>query len=162
MLIGAGTGIAPLRALIHEKAMRGEKEASTTLVFGARNENADYFFSEEWHRFSKQGLELKVFPAFSRDQREKFYVQDRLRKQGRELRPMLMDEDTVVIVCGAAGQMPKAVRQALVDVLCSQPVNGEAGQELETHGDINMSADEAEKFILKMEKEGRYKQETWS
>lgn len=166
LLIGAGTGIAPLRALVHEKVLRTFGDSSTTLVFGARNAEADYFFSQEWAAFAKtqadQALNLKVFPAFSRDQKQKFYVQDQVRAQADRLRSLLMDSKTVVIVCGASGQMPKAVRQALVDVLSTPSSKGTQRQEHAINGNMSMAAHDAEKFMARLEKEGRYKQETWS
>ena len=166
LLIGAGTGIAPLRALVHEKVLRTFGDTSTTLVFGARNVDADYFFSEEWAAFAEtqadQALNLKVFPAFSRDQKQKFYVQDQVRMQANRLHSLLMDRKTVVIVCGASGQMPKAVRQALVEVIRHFPSVVAQHQEHAVNGNVQMSVSAAEQFIATMEKEGRYKQETWS
>ena len=166
LLIGAGTGIAPLRALIHDKAVRSSDGTSTTLVFGARNAASDYFFSQEWKEFAKPRhsrlFSLEVFPAFSRDQKQKVYVQDRIREEAERLHPLLVDSNTVVIVCGASGAMPKAVRQALVDVL-----GGSASISMSPEGkDVGknsfMTPEDAEKFISNLEKEGRYKQETWS
>ena len=186
LLIGAGTGIAPLRALIHEKAyhLPLSPAVSTTLVFGARNESADFFFKNEWQDLStpsstpsdsKGALALNLISAFSRDQKQKVYVQDRIREHAVYLRPLLLDENTVVIVCGASGQMPKAVRTALVDVLSGKTAetsNGvSASDEMDTGGkgvlEVNggrgpMGLDKAEEYIKRLEKEGRYKQETWS
>ena len=157
LLIGAGTGIAPLRSLIHEKAALGVTGASTTLVFGGRNADVDYFFSDEWN--SLYEMKLEVHTAFSRDQKEKFYVQDRIRDQCQMVSRLLHDPSIVIIVCGASGQMPKAVRQALVDVL-----NGTATQDSgpNTASIVAISSNEAEQFIARLEREGRYKQETWS
>ena len=157
LLIGAGTGIAPLRSLIHEKSAADGLNTSSTLIFGARNAEADYFFQDEW---PKVDCQLEVHTAFSRDQKEKVYVQDRIRDQWQKTSRLLHDPDAVVIVCGASGQMPKAVRQALVDVL-----TGDASQNSEhviINGFTKLSSDEAEQYLAKMEKEGRYKQETWS
>ena len=166
LLIGAGTGVAPLRALIHEKVLRTFGDTSTTLVFGGRNVEADYFFSREWSAFAKtqpdQALNLKVLPAFSRDQKQKFYVQDQIRAHANRLRSLLMDSKTVVIVCGSSGQMPKAVRQALVDVLSGCTSVVAQHPEHKVNGNVQISPGAAEKFVALMEKEGRYKQETWS
>ena len=166
LLIGAGTGLAPLRALIHEKALRTFGDTSTILIFGARNANADYFFSQEWEAFTKangdRALDLEVFPAFSRDQKEKVYVQDRIREQAGRLLQLLLDNRTVVIVCGASGQMPKAVRQALVDILGTASSMTMQHQQQAINGVVDLIGDDAENFIYQLEREGRYKQETWS
>ena len=158
LLIGAGTGIAPLRALIHEKSEFGLNGGHTTLVFGARNSQLDYFFHDEWSNILSERLE--VHTAFSRDQKEKIYVQDRIRDQWQKVSKLMLDPTSTIIVCGASGQMPKAVRQALTDVL-----TGAARQNSEARaidGQVTMTSDEAEQFLAQLEKIGRYKQETWS
>ncbi|KEF61857.1 uncharacterized protein A1O9_03428 [Exophiala aquamarina CBS 119918] len=174
ILIGAGTGIAPLRALIHEKVSHGHISGYTTLMFGCRNETADYFFRDEWTSIMDQegprddrssaqsGME--VITAFSRDQKSKVYVQDRIRERADLIWRFLCERAATVIVCGASGQMPKAVRQALVDALASQGAvrakdldDGKGGG-----GESIQSQEDAEKYLARLEKEGRYKQETWS
>lgn len=149
VLIGAGTGIAPLRALVHEKVAQPSRSSSTVLVFGARNKDADYFFADEWAKFSDQSSGFKLITAFSRDQQSKIYVQDRIREHAETLARLMRDENTIVVVCGASGQMPKAVRQALTDVLASQSLDG-------------LTQEDAEAYVSNMEKTGRLKQETWS
>jgi sulfite reductase alpha subunit-like flavoprotein len=80
-MIGPGTGVAPMRALIYERiAWRQEevsdevdlKESRETpkdiLFFGCRNSNADFFFKSEWEELAQKSVALDVFPAFSRDQ----------------------------------------------------------------------------------------------
>ncbi|KAI1505382.1 riboflavin synthase domain-like protein [Biscogniauxia marginata] len=110
LAIGPGTGIAPIRSLIwdrHEIPECGD----TVLFFGGRNRDADYYFKEEWEEMG-----LQVFTAFSRDQREKIYVQDRIREQAA-LVCSLLDKGAVVYLCGSSGKMPEAVRQALYDAM---------------------------------------------
>jgi sulfite reductase alpha subunit-like flavoprotein len=180
VLIGAGTGIAPLRSLVLAKQAIAEstesavaKVGSTTLIFGARNERADFFFADDWAALSRPTLrhasgdgrgvlDFRLVTAFSRDQDRKIYVQDRIREQAALLAPLMRDANTTVVVCGASGSMPKAVRQAMVDVLGG---GGRAGiqnrGEQEEEG-LSEEAGEAERFVEQMEKEGRYKQETWS
>ena len=174
LLIGAGTGVAPLRSLVHEKAHACSANAgtgtstdtgmSTMLVFGARNENADFFFADEWADFSsQQHMPFEVLTAFSRDQKQKVYVQDRLRQRVKQIRALLMDAKTMVIVCGASGAMPKAVRQALVDVLSGSEGSHDGRSERDEVGhERGMSREDAEGVLVRMEREGRYKQETWS
>ncbi|KAJ3525086.1 hypothetical protein NM208_g11790 [Fusarium decemcellulare] len=81
--IATGTGLAPIRALIHERLTHPSR-APMHLFFGNRNRNADYFFHEEWDAAVRDGT-LDVFLAFSRDQRTKIYVQDRLREEAKRL-----------------------------------------------------------------------------
>ncbi|KAI1491468.1 riboflavin synthase domain-like protein [Biscogniauxia mediterranea] len=111
LAIGPGTGIAPIRSLIWERqALRGHI-GDTMLFFGGRNRDADYFFENEW-----ETLGIEVFTAFSRDQRQKIYVQDRIREQARQVCDILR-KGAVVYLCGSSGKMPEAVRKALYDAM---------------------------------------------
>ncbi|EXJ71960.1 uncharacterized protein A1O5_04462 [Cladophialophora psammophila CBS 110553] len=177
ILIGAGTGIAPLRALIHEKAMQSQLAGKTTLFFGCRNEKSDYFFHDEWTALQAQNppnASLEIITAFSRDQRSKVYVQDRIRERSHLIWEFLRERAATIIVCGSSGQMPKAVRQALVDALIQQgagtkdedkvAARGRIGHGDEEDGEIEesiKSTEDAEIYLARLEKEGRYKQETW-
>jgi sulfite reductase alpha subunit-like flavoprotein len=160
VLIGPGTGLAPLRSVLWEKAamveaFRRQNGPGDTapvgpivLLFGGRNRNADFFFESEWEELKKI-LNLKVLTAFSRDQRHKIYVQDRIRENHALFFNMLNDQEGTVYICGSSGIMPKAVREALIESFQNPGV--ESGN----------SREEAEKYLIDMEKTGRYKQETW-
>lgn len=156
LLIGAGTGIAPLRALIHEAAdhTAGRRDVNcitNTLFFGARSQKADFFFKDEWMDLSADADDgFKLITAFSRDQKQKIYVQDKLREHGKTVAALLCDMNANVFVCGSSGAMPKAVREALVDVLTEH-----------ASPEQQWTRDQAEAFLVAMEKQNRYIQETW-
>jgi sulfite reductase alpha subunit-like flavoprotein len=147
ILIGPGTGLAPLRSLIwtraalkmHDEALR----APTRLFYGGRNRNADFFYRDEWQDAQ---LGVIVHTAFSRDQKEKIYIQDIIRRDGKIVWGMLQ-KNAVVYVCGSSGNMPKAVREAIIDVMAE-------------HGAFVDRA-EAELAVGDMVKRGHYVQETW-
>ncbi|KAJ9502431.1 NAPDH-dependent diflavin reductase [Exophiala xenobiotica] len=180
LLIGAGTGIAPLRAMIHEKVAQYPAAGRTALIFGCRSAKADYFFGDEWAALQPasgtDGAGLDVITAFSRDQKNKIYIQDRIRERSDLVWEYLRQRHATIIVCGSSGQMPKAVRQALVDALVQQAQKGLAGgkstapagpmdsdDEDEDEAEERIeSQEDAEKYLAGLEKEGRYKQETWS
>ncbi|EED12993.1 NADPH-dependent FMN/FAD containing oxidoreductase, putative [Talaromyces stipitatus ATCC 10500] len=166
VLVGPGTGLAPLRAMIWEKAamIKASQEdqleaplpkiGSTILLFGGRNRAADYYFEEEWERLEKEGLwNLQVLTAFSRDQQQKVYVQDRIREHAEGIFRLLHEDGGSVFVCGSSGRMPQAVREALIE--CFQHRNSSVSES------ITYTREQAEHFLLEMEKTGRYKQETW-
>lgn len=150
IMIGPGTGIAPMRSLILERLQILQQSAGPTtigpsvLFFGCRSQNADYFYQKEWARI-KETISLEVHAAFSRDQNYKVYVQDRIREQSESVFRLLHEANGLVYVCGSSGKMPQAVRAALIDVFIK-------------HG---MHQDAADSYLETMEKEGRYKQETW-
>lgn len=139
VMVAPGTGVAPMRALVWERVHR-VPEAMGVLFFGARNRDADFFFEGEWPSA------LKVFTAFSRDQKGKRYVQHVLREHGREVYDALVERRGVLYVCGSSGRMPAAVREALVGVVA----------EIEDRG-----AEAAENVVERLEKEGRWREETW-
>ncbi|KAF2456439.1 NADPH dependent diflavin oxidoreductase-like protein 1 [Lineolata rhizophorae] len=151
LMVGPGTGVAPLRSLIYEKLARGSAAGCSdsclgdVLFFGSRNREADYFFKDEWTLLEGKG-KLTVFTAFSRDQREKVYVQDLIREQSELAYNILLLKDGMVYVCGSSGKMPQAIREALIE--CFQ-VRG------------SLDRIKAESVLVEMEKSGRYKQETW-
>lgn len=163
VMIGPGTGLAPMRSLIWERhdwqssvtavnqtedgtiANCSKVPGETVLFYGCRNQEADFFYRGEWE-FLKEKMPLQVFTAFSRDQKIKVYVQDILKEQSELVHRLLCLQNGLVYVCGSSGKMPQAVRAALVDVFRSC-------------GD--MDNDTAEHYLQVMEKEGRYRQETW-
>jgi sulfite reductase alpha subunit-like flavoprotein len=161
VLIGPGTGVAPLRSMLWEKAafVKAYREehpdvkppiGPTILLFGGRNRSSDFFFENEWQELSDL-VDLQVFTAFSRDQRHKIYVQDIVRRNFGLFFRLLHDMNGSVYICGSSGRMPQAVREALIEAF---EHGGQAyGQQLDRRG--------AEEYLIGMEKSGRYKQETW-
>ncbi|OKP09218.1 NADPH-dependent diflavin oxidoreductase 1 [Penicillium subrubescens] len=162
VLIGPGTGIAPLRSMLWEKAalVQAFREENpgveppigpTVLLYGGRNRTADFFFEEEWEHLSKL-IPLQVLTAFSRDQQQKIYVQDTIRQNLTLFFRLLHDMRGSVYICGSSGRMPQAVREALIEAFAEggAPLTGQP-----------YTRAQAEEFLIGMEKSGRYKQETW-
>jgi sulfite reductase alpha subunit-like flavoprotein len=162
VLIGPGTGIAPLRSMLWEKAalVQAYREqnpgvnppiGATVLLYGGRNRESDFFFEEEWTELSKL-IPLQVLTAFSRDQQRKVYVQDTVRENFPLFFRLLHDMQGSVYICGSSGRMPQAVREALIEAFQhgGAPVPGQP-----------FTRSQAEEYLIGMEKIGRYKQETW-
>lgn len=161
VMVGPGTGVAPIRSLIWERLQWAEELKTrsqangsgvangarsigeSVLFFGCRNREADFFYGSEWQEIQEK-MPLRVFAAFSRDQKQKVYVQDHIRQQAELLYRLLHESNGIVYICGSSGKMPQAVREALIEVF-----------------QMNMDRGAAEAYLLGMEKEGRYKQETW-
>lgn len=102
VMIGPGTGLAPLRAMIYDRAaMIPSPSASAVeknlLFFGGRNRSADYFFEDEWLALERS-VGLQITTAFSRDQKAKIYVQDVIRQQARTVYNVLRDGN--IYICG--------------------------------------------------------------
>ncbi|KAF2481712.1 NADPH dependent diflavin oxidoreductase-like protein 1 [Neohortaea acidophila] len=156
IMIGPGTGLAPMRSMVWQRLLwaqesnakeAGRPLAGDILIFGCRAASADYFFRDEWnHMQAAEGLH--VLAAFSRDPEEpKRYVQDRMREESRLLQDAILERQGKIYISGSSGNMPKGVREALLDVLS-------APEALKTK-------EGAEQYLDAMERAGRYKQETW-
>jgi sulfite reductase alpha subunit-like flavoprotein len=149
ILIAPGTGLAPCRALVWDREhlhLESKKSVGKSYLFyGGRNKDADFFYSKEWQY---RGLQVEVFTAFSRDQEEKIYVQDIIRQNGKLIEHLIRAQSAIIYVCGSSGKMPKAVKEALIDV-CTQ------------HCPEPKSREEMETVFERLSKLGGYIQETW-
>jgi len=139
IMVGPGTGIAPFRAFLQERAANGAS-GKNWLFFGEQREACDFYYRDEIERLQKQGVLHKFDTAFSRDQKEKIYVQNRMVEQGAELWRWL-DEGAHFYVCGDATRMAKDVDAALKHVVAS-------------HG--GMSDELAAAYVAKMSSDKRY------
>ncbi|EEU41765.1 uncharacterized protein NECHADRAFT_53872 [Fusarium vanettenii 77-13-4] len=123
ILIGPGTGIAPMRGFVHDRARlagQGQAVGRTLLFFGCRRRGEDYLYESEWEEFMKiPEFDFEVVTAFSREGPGKIYVQHRLKERASEVNKLL-EKDASVYVCGDAGNMAIAVKQTLVQVVSEE------------------------------------------
>lgn len=120
IMIGPGTGIAPFRAFLQQRDNDGAA-GKNWLFFGNPHFTDDFLYQVEWQRYVKDGLLTNISLAWSRDQAEKVYVQDKLREQGAEVWQWLQ-EGAHVYVCGDANRMAKDVEQALLEIIAEYGV----------------------------------------
>lgn len=120
IMIGPGTGIAPFRAFIQQRDNDGAS-GKNWLFFGNPHFTDDFLYQVEWQRYVKDGLLTNIDLAWSRDQAEKVYVQDKLREKGAEVWQWLQ-EGAHVYVCGDANRMAKDVEQALLEIIAENGV----------------------------------------
>jgi sulfite reductase (NADPH) flavoprotein alpha-component len=144
VMVGPGTGVAPFRAFLQERAAVGAK-GKNWLFFGHQQAACDFFYEEEFEAMKAAGLLTRLSLAWSRDGAEKFYVQDRMRQSGRDLWAWIA-EGAHFYVCGDAKRMAKDVERALVDVVAEYGAR---------------SIDEAVSFVAGLKKSGRYQQDVY-
>ncbi len=144
IMVGPGTGIAPFRAFMQERETQGA-EGKNWLFFGNPHFTQDFLYQLEWQRYVKSGLLSKISLAFSRDQANKIYVQDRLREAGLELYQWL-EAGAHFYVCGDANKMAKDVQEALLDVIAE-------------HG--HKSREEAEEYLSELRRAKRYQRDVY-
>ncbi|MBK5545455.1 MAG: sulfite reductase flavoprotein subunit alpha [Pseudomonas fluorescens] len=119
ILLGNGTGLAGLRSLLKARIADGQQR--NWLLFGERNIAHDYLCQDELQGWLASGDLALLDLAFSRDQKEKIYVQDRLRESADVLRRWLAD-GAAIYVCGSLQGMATGVDQVLHDVLGREAV----------------------------------------
>ena len=144
IMIGPGTGVAPFRAFVEERAERNAS-GGNWLFYGDRTFSEDFLYQLEWQRHLQHGRLDKLDVAFSRDQDEKVYVQDRLRENAAEVFAWIED-GTHIYVCGDAKNMAGDVHDALVDVIAE-------------HGAIDRDA--AEQYLRELRRAGRYQRDVY-
>ena len=116
IMIGPGTGVAPFRGFLQHRAALGAT-GRNWLLFGARHFQSEFLYQAEWQDAVKKGVLSRLDLAFSRDRSiAREYVQDRLRRVGRELYAWL-EGGASLYVCGDAEKMAPDVNAALVDVI---------------------------------------------
>ncbi len=139
IMVGPGTGIAPFRAFLEEREARAAK-GPNWLFFGDRNSATDYIYEDEIGAMQASGLLTRLDLAFSRDQEEKIYVQDRMMQNGAELFRWL-EQGGYFYICGDAYRMAKDVDQALHSLIAE-------------HGGLSES--EAQDYVAQLKKQKRY------
>jgi len=117
IMIGPGTGIAPFRSFLHERAAQGAG-GPNWLFFGDQRAKTDFLYRDELDDLARSGTLTRLDTAFSRDQAEKIYVQHRMAAAGADLWRWLED-GAHVYVCGDARRMARDVDQALRDVIAA-------------------------------------------
>ncbi len=114
IMVGPGTGIAPFRAFLEHRAIEGATGKSW-LFFGDQKKATDFLYEQEFAAMLEKGTLTRLDTAFSRDQAEKIYVQNRMQESGAELWKWLK-EGAYFYVCGDAKRMARDVHQKLIDI----------------------------------------------
>jgi sulfite reductase (NADPH) flavoprotein alpha-component len=143
-MIGPGTGIAPFRAFLQERAATGAP-GRNWLFFGNTRRELDFLYRGELEGYLRKGVLARLDTAFSRDQGHKVYVQHRLREQGAELWRWLQD-GAYIYVCGDAQRMAKDVDDALKALIAEQGA---------------MTAAQAGEYVAGLAKAGRYARDVY-
>jgi sulfite reductase (NADPH) flavoprotein alpha-component len=144
IMVGPGTGIAPFRSFIQERSVN-KGTGRSWLFFGDQHAASDFLYQDEFDQYQKDGVLTKISTAFSRDQAQKVYVQDKIRETSKELFEWLQNGASFYI-CGDKERMAKDVNTALIDVI-------------EKEG--SMTREEAESYLNDLQKQGRYQRDVY-
>jgi sulfite reductase (NADPH) flavoprotein alpha-component len=144
IMIGPGTGVAPFRAFLHER-LATKAPGRNWLFFGHQRHDCDFFYEDEFTGLKAAGVLTRLSLAWSRDGKQKFYVQDRMREVGAELWSWIAD-GAHIYVCGDAKRMAKDVEGALIEIVAQHGVR---------------TTDQAIAFVADLKKQGRYQQDVY-
>ncbi|MEM6600665.1 MAG: sulfite reductase subunit alpha, partial [Verrucomicrobiota bacterium] len=125
IMVGPGTGIAPFRAFLEERAATQAK-GKNWLFFGDQKSATDFLYQDQLEAYFSSGVLNRLDLAFSRDQAEKIYVQDRMQEKGEEIWQWLQDS-AHFYVCGDASRMAKDVDAMLHRIVQQHGGMDEAG-----------------------------------
>lgn len=109
IMAGLGTGLAPFRAFVQERAyqkQRGEEIGEVLLYMGSRHQREEYLYGEEWEAYQDAGIITLLGRAFSRDQPQKIYIQDRMRESLSDIRRAYLQKEGSFYLCGPTWPVP--------------------------------------------------------
>ncbi|MDZ4724811.1 MAG: flavodoxin domain-containing protein [Leptospira sp.] len=144
IMIGPGTGIAPFRSFLWERDADGAS-GKNWLFFGERNFVSDFYYQSEFLQLMETGILQKLNAAFSRDTKQKVYVQDRMEENADELLNWIKD-GAYIYVCGSKDPMSKDVEKRLLQILEKRTF------------ETNQSTED---FLSTLEEAGRYKKDVY-
>lgn len=121
IMSGLGTGLAPFKAIVEEKIwqlQQGMKIGKIFLYLGSRHRREEYLYGELWEAYKDAGIITHIGAAFSRDQPQKIYIQDRIRENLDELKKAFIDEEGSFYLCGPTWPVPD-ITNALQEILAA-------------------------------------------
>ncbi|KAJ6027990.1 hypothetical protein N7540_003566 [Penicillium herquei] len=149
IMAGLGTGLAPFRAFVQHRALekaQGKEIGSVLLYMGSRHQREEYCYGEEWEAYQEAGVITLLGAAFSRDQPQKIYIQDRMRESLAEIRKAYIQEDGAFYLCGPTWPVPD------VTAVLEEAIAAEAkasGKKVDTRKEIEKLKDE-ERYVLEV------------
>ena len=150
MMAGLGTGIAPFRAFVQEKAVQkhsGKEIGDVAFLMGLRYRSKEFLFEEEFEALEKEGVIRYLLPAFSRDQEKKVYIQNKVDENPKIACDILVEQKGYFFYCGPAGNVPAAIETSIRKAFMTV---------------YNKTEEEATNMLNDIKTEGRYVVEAWS
>lgn len=144
IMIGPGTGIAPFRSFIAERDVTNAS-GKNWLFFGEQHFTLDFYYQTEIQEWISTGVINKLDTAFSRDQSQKIYVQDRIMQKAKDFNEWV-EKGASIYVCGQKNPMSNDVHQAIIDVLSTER---------------GISINEAQQILEEMEANGKYQKDVY-
>uniref|UniRef100_A0A6G3MDS7 NADPH--hemoprotein reductase n=1 Tax=Henneguya salminicola TaxID=69463 RepID=A0A6G3MDS7_HENSL len=149
-MIGCGTGVAPYRGFIQNRAIFKQTSPSSMignmiLFYGCRNKNIDYLFEDELQKYYHDGILSHIFCAFSRDSEKKYYITQEIIKN-KSLIWLNLQKGAHIYICGEAAKILKDVQEAIYIAI---------------QGTSNMDDSQVINYVKDMNRKGRYCVDVW-
>jgi cytochrome P450 / NADPH-cytochrome P450 reductase len=164
IMIGAGTGLAPFRGFLQERAAQragGVQVATSLLFFGCRTSEDDYLYEDELSRYEADGV-VKVDAVFSREGNpQRRYVQDAIIQRSDEVWDLIANKRANIYVCGNANTMAPGVRTALIQVFrmnSSSELRASASREQLAK---SAASTDGNNWLAGLRAEGRFLEDIW-
>lgn len=148
IMAGLGTGLAPFRAFVQHRAMekaQGKEIGAVLLYMGSRHQREEYCYGEEWEAYQAAGVITLLGRAFSRDQPQKIYIQDRMRQTIDDIVKAYRKQEGSFYLCGPTWPVPDVTNVLEEAIAKDWTANG-----------VKVKKGETSKEIMKLKDEGRY------
>ncbi|KKY14038.1 putative assimilatory sulfite reductase [Phaeomoniella chlamydospora] len=149
IMAGLGTGLAPFRAFVQHRALEkaeGKEIGSVLLYMGSRHQREEYCYGEEWEAYQAAGVITLLGRAFSRDQPQKIYIQDRMRESIQDIVKAYIEEDGAFYLCGPTWPVPDVTNVLEEAIALDAKV---AGRKVDPHKEIEKLKDEG-RYVLEV------------
>ncbi|RYP26120.1 hypothetical protein DL767_008160 [Monosporascus sp. MG133] len=150
ILVGPGTGVAPMRGFVQERAKQaksGQNVGRTLLFFGCRKRSEDFLYESEWEQYKQVlGDKFELITAFSREGPSKVYVQHRLKERAKEINELL-EQKAYIYVCGDAANMAREVNTVVAQIIAEQR---------------GIPESKGEEIVKNMRAANQYQEDVWS
>ncbi|KAB8263896.1 hypothetical protein BDV32DRAFT_118600 [Aspergillus pseudonomiae] len=149
IMAGLGTGLAPFRAFVQHRALekaQGKEIGAVLLYMGSRHQREEYCYGEEWEAYQEAGVITLLGRAFSRDQPEKIYIQDRMRQTLPEIVDAYIREEGSFYLCGPTWPVPDVTAVLEEAIAIEAKANG---KKVDTRKEIEKLKDE-ERYVLEV------------
>ncbi|KAI9733883.1 MAG: hypothetical protein M1834_002538 [Cirrosporium novae-zelandiae] len=149
IMAGLGTGLAPFRAFVQHRALeksQGKEIGAVLLYMGSRHQREEYCYGEEWEAYQDAGVITLLGRAFSRDQPQKIYIQDRMRQTLEDIRKAYMEEQGAFYLCGPTWPVPD-VTEVLEEAIRAE--GARVGKRVDSKKEIEKLKDEG-RYVLEV------------
>jgi len=152
IMAGLGTGLAPFRAFVQERAyqkQQGHEIGEVLLYMGSRHQREEYLYGEEWEAYQDAGIITLLGRAFSRDQPEKIYIQDRMRQTLAEIQDAYLEKEGSFYLCGPTWPVPDVTEVLQEAVEADHKKKNPTAKKIDSRRQIETLKDEG-RYVLEV------------